>query len=83
MEHANELVELLKSHCRFPHHVNLLPWNPIDDAAYARPEADSVKRFQRVLTEAKVEATVRSTRGRDAKAACGQLRNERQQKKIE
>lgn len=78
--HAHQLANLLKSTCRFPHHVNLLPWNPIDDSSFVRPSPDNVKRFQRVLTDAGIEATVRTTRGTDAQAACRQLRNERQKK---
>ncbi len=80
VEHAHQLAELLKSKCRFPLHVNLLPWNPVDDSAFVRPELENVKRFQRVLADANIDATVRTTRGRDAQAACGQLRNERQKK---
>jgi 23S rRNA (adenine2503-C2)-methyltransferase len=68
VEHAHELVKLLKSHCRYPFHVNLLPWNPVDDAAFVRPDPENVKLFQRVLQNANVETTVRTTRGRDANA---------------
>ncbi len=77
VNHAQELADLLRR-CRFPLHVNLLPWNPVADAPFRRPDDRAVQQFARILTEASVDATVRTTRGMDAAAACGQLRNARQ-----
>lgn len=74
-EHAVELAQLLRT-CGFPHHVNLLPWNPIADAPYRRPDRQSVLRFQNALLRDGVSVTVRVTRGLDSNAACGQLRND-------
>jgi 23S rRNA (adenine2503-C2)-methyltransferase len=54
--------------------VNLIPYNPVHDGDYARPDADAAARFQRTLTEAGIVATVRWSRGLEADAACGQLR---------
>jgi 23S rRNA (adenine2503-C2)-methyltransferase len=54
--------------------VNLIPYNPVADGLYARPNADAAGRFQRALTEAGIVATVRWSRGLESDAACGQLR---------
>jgi 23S rRNA (adenine2503-C2)-methyltransferase len=78
--HGQQLVALLRD-CRFPLHVNLLPWNPVADAPFSRPDPRAVELFARTLASGGIAATVRTTRGMDAAAACGQLRNERQAKK--
>lgn len=80
-EHAAELAALLK---RFDlrGHVNLIPWNPVGDSDFARPSNNAVGRFQRVLDKAGVPVSVRITRGLEAAAACGQLRNDFQQQPL-
>jgi 23S rRNA (adenine2503-C2)-methyltransferase len=54
--------------------VNLIPYNPVDDAPYGRPGAETAERFRAILAQAGVVATVRWSRGVEAEAACGQLR---------
>ncbi|KAL3365378.1 hypothetical protein AABB24_005045 [Solanum stoloniferum] len=75
VKHAIELAELLHEWGR-GHHVNLIPFNPIDGSEYKRPSKKSVFAFVSALESRKVTASVRQTRGLDASAACGQLRNE-------
>lgn len=75
VEHAIELAELLHEWGR-GHHVNLIPFNPIDGSEYKRPSKKSVLAFVSALESRKVTASIRQTRGLDASAACGQLRNE-------
>lgn len=75
VEHAIELAELLHEWGR-GHHVNLIPFNPIEGSEYKRPSKRSVLAFVSALESRKVTASVRQTRGLDASAACGQLRNE-------
>ncbi|XP_059297394.1 uncharacterized protein LOC132050252 [Lycium ferocissimum] len=75
VEHAIELAELLHEWGR-GHHVNLIPFNPIDGSEYKRPSRKSVLAFASALESRKVTASTRQTRGLDASAACGQLRNE-------
>jgi 23S rRNA (adenine2503-C2)-methyltransferase len=53
--------------------VNLIPFNPFPDAGFERPTVEAVRRFQEHLLAAGVPATVRTSRGRDIQAACGQL----------
>jgi len=54
--------------------VNLIPYNPVGEAPYGRPEPADVERFQHVLVAAGVVCTVRWSRGVQSDAACGQLR---------
>lgn len=54
-------------------HVNLIPVNPTATRAHERPAAERVDAFLRGLTAAGIEATVRTERGVDIEAACGQL----------
>jgi len=67
---ANELVELLRG---VPCKINLIPFNPFPDVKYRRPSNNRIKAFQRVLNEAGFIAPIRTTRGDDIDAACGQL----------
>ncbi|XP_057475677.1 uncharacterized protein LOC130763717 [Actinidia eriantha] len=75
VEHAKELAELLHSWGR-NFHVNLIPFNPIEGSEYRRPYKKAVLAFTSALESRKITASVRQTRGLDASAACGQLRNE-------
>ncbi|KAB5544278.1 hypothetical protein DKX38_012390 [Salix brachista] len=75
VEHAKELAELLHQWGR-GHHVNLIPFNPIQGSDYKRPYKKAVQAFAAVLESRKITVSVRQTRGLDASAACGQLRNE-------
>jgi 23S rRNA (adenine2503-C2)-methyltransferase len=68
---AMELAELVRG---FQSHVNLIPYNPISDSDFQRPEEEAIRSFVRVLNAAKVAVSVRRTRGLEADAACGQLR---------
>ncbi|PKU68190.1 uncharacterized protein LOC110108921 isoform X2 [Dendrobium catenatum] len=75
VEHAVELAELLQCYSRGSH-VNLIPFNPIDGSEYRRPYKKAVLAFAAALEDKKITVTVRQTRGLDASAACGQLRND-------
>jgi len=55
--------------------VNLIPFNPIDDARWERPDPAAVERFRGRLERSGVVATVRWSRGVEGDAACGQLRS--------
>jgi 23S rRNA (adenine2503-C2)-methyltransferase len=73
---AAELARLLRSYGLMSH-VNLIPWNPVDEAdvAFSRPKRGAVLDFKAELERAGVPVSVRVTRGLEAAAACGQLRN--------
>lgn len=55
-------------------HVNLIPVNAVADSGTQRPSAEAIARFAEALHSAGIEATVRTERGADIDAACGQLR---------
>ncbi|MEC8994680.1 MAG: 23S rRNA (adenine(2503)-C(2))-methyltransferase RlmN [Pseudomonadota bacterium] len=69
-QHARDLAELLKS---LPCKINLIPFNPFDMSSYRRPSSSSVSNFRQILQQAGHTVTVRTTRGDDIRAACGQL----------
>lgn len=68
--HARALLKLVSD---VPSKFNLIPFNPFPDSGYRRSRPERVRRFQEILMEAGVVATVRKTRGDDIDAACGQL----------
>ncbi|MEM1113922.1 MAG: 23S rRNA (adenine(2503)-C(2))-methyltransferase RlmN [Pseudomonadota bacterium] len=69
-EQARELAQLLRD---FPCKINLIPFNPFSLSDYQRPSGNAVSRFWQVLVDAGYIVTVRTTRGDDIDAACGQL----------
>lgn len=69
-EHARELRELLKD---YPCKINLIPFNDFPNSGFKRPSGNAVSRFWQVLVDAGFIVTVRTTRGDDIDAACGQL----------
>jgi len=70
VEHARELAVLLID---FPCKINLIPFNTFAQSDYQRPSGNAVSRFWQVLVDAGYIVTVRTTRGDDINAACGQL----------
>jgi 23S rRNA (adenine2503-C2)-methyltransferase len=69
-EHAEEMIALLAG---FPCKINLIPFNPFPHSGYERPSNNAIRRFQDLLYKAGHNVTVRTTRGDDIDAACGQL----------
>ena len=69
-EHAEELARLLRPHnCM----VNLIAFNSVPGIDFGPPSRGSVPVFLNILQKKKIPVTVRRSRGRDIKAACGQL----------
>ena len=68
--HARELANLLRG---LPCKINLIPFNSFDYSDYQPPSRQAVLDFQTVLIEQGYTAMIRSTRGDDISAACGQL----------
>ena len=73
--HAMELSRRLRG---FQNHVNLIPYNPINDADYQRPKSDRINAFVEILKQQHIAVSVRYSRGLEADAACGQLRVSRE-----
>ncbi|QHL91789.1 23S rRNA (adenine(2503)-C(2))-methyltransferase RlmN [Sphingomonas changnyeongensis] len=78
-EDARELVRLLRKY-RLPAKVNLIPFNPWPGAPYECSTPERVQRFSDIVFEAGISAPVRTPRGRDIMAACGQLKSAAQKK---
>jgi 23S rRNA (adenine2503-C2)-methyltransferase len=58
-----------------PSKVNIIEYNPIELASFAKPDEDKVDAFMQYLDRNKVNARLRRSRGKDIDAACGQLAN--------
>ncbi len=70
-EHAARLIRLLRN---MPCKVNLIPLSPVDGFAGRRPDHADCLAFLDALLKAKINTTMRRSRGKDVAAACGQLR---------
>jgi len=78
-EHAHELVRLIRKY-KLPAKVNLIPFNPWPGAPYDTSTPERVRRFSDIIFEAGISAPVRTPRGRDIDAACGQLKTAAEKK---
>lgn len=76
---ARELVRLIREY-RLPAKVNLIPFNPWPGAPYECSTPERIKRFSDIVFEAGISAPVRTPRGRDIMAACGQLKSASEKK---
>ena len=88
-EHARELAVLLRE---LPCKINLIPFNPFPGSEFKRVTNTALNRFRDILHGEGYTVTVRTTRGDDIAAACGQLagqvndktrRQERYKKRLE
>ncbi|MET0375442.1 MAG: 23S rRNA (adenine(2503)-C(2))-methyltransferase RlmN [Rhizorhabdus sp.] len=76
---ARELVRLLKKY-KLPAKVNLIPFNPWPGADYQCSDPDRIARFSDIIFKGGISAPVRTPRGRDIMAACGQLKSASEKK---
>jgi 23S rRNA (adenine2503-C2)-methyltransferase len=67
---ADRLPRLLRG---IPTKVNLIPWNEFPGPAFARPSAERIRTFQERLRAGGLAVYIRTPRGDDIDAACGQL----------
>jgi 23S rRNA (adenine2503-C2)-methyltransferase len=72
-EHAKELSILLRD---LPCKINLIPFNPFPGSEYKKVTKVALTRFRDILQNDGYTVTVRTTRGDDIAAACGQLAGE-------
>ena len=70
---ARELVRLITG---IPAKVNLIPFNPWPDSPFETSSNSAIDRFAKIVMDAGFASPVRSPRGRDILAACGQLKTE-------
>ncbi|MEO5586465.1 MAG: 23S rRNA (adenine(2503)-C(2))-methyltransferase RlmN [Novosphingobium sp.] len=76
---ARELIRLIK-HYKLPAKINLIPFNPWPGAPYECSTPERVKRFSDIIFNAGISAPIRTPRGRDIDAACGQLKTAAEKK---
>lgn len=76
-EDARLLLKRLKG---LPAHMNLIPLNHVEESPLKPSTPQAVRRFQQILEEGGVPATVRRTLGGDIDASCGQLRRKYKEK---
>jgi 23S rRNA (adenine2503-C2)-methyltransferase len=76
---AHELVRLITG---IPAKVNLIPFNPWPGSPYETSSRSAIDRFAEIVMAAGFSSPVRTPRGRDILAACGQLRTETTQRRI-
>ncbi|MBX3520074.1 MAG: 23S rRNA (adenine(2503)-C(2))-methyltransferase RlmN [Xanthobacteraceae bacterium] len=72
---ARELVRLLKG---IPAKINLIPFNPWPGTKYECSDWETIEKFSEIVFNAGYASPVRTPRGRDILAACGQLKSETQ-----
>jgi 23S rRNA (adenine2503-C2)-methyltransferase len=73
LSEAKELVRLLKG---IPAKINLIPFNPWPGSQYECSDFEQIEKFSDVVFNAGYASPVRTPRGRDILAACGQLKSE-------
>ena len=77
-KHAKELINLLKG---IPAKVNLIPFNPWPGSDYECSDWATIETFSDIVNRAGYASPIRTPRGRDILAACGQLKSESEKKR--
>src|SRR5688572_22308082 len=77
---ARELVRLIRKY-KLPAKVNLIPFNPWPGAPHECSSPERIRAFSNIIFEAGISAPVRTPRGRDIDAACGQLKTASERKR--
>ena len=67
---AKRLLKILSG---IPSKVNLIPLNEAPEIPFKKTSEEKIKRFQEILLEGGLTAIVRTSKGREISAACGQL----------
>ena len=71
--HAKQLIKLLRG---IPAKVNLIPFNPWPNSEYECSDWETIETFADIVNRAGYASPIRTPRGRDILAACGQLKSE-------
>jgi 23S rRNA (adenine2503-C2)-methyltransferase len=75
---ARELVRLIRG---LPAKVNLIPFNPWPGSSYEPSSGNALHRFARIVMDAGFSSPIRTPRGQDILAACGQLKTDSERTK--
>lgn len=70
LEDAKDLLKFCK---RVPSKVNIIEYNPINEADFKNADADAIEKFAKYLEKNDITVNIRRSRGKDIDAACGQL----------
>ena len=71
-------TDLIKIYRQIPTHlINVIEYNPIDNASFTKPDDDTTQQFTDYLAKHRVNVRLRRSRGKDIDAACGQLANKK------
>ena len=76
--HAKQLIKLLKG---IPSKVNLIPFNPWPGSDYECSDWETIETFADIVNRAGYASPIRTPRGRDILAACGQLKSESEKRR--
>lgn len=76
---ANELQRILQERRAI---INIIPFNPFPGSSYKRPQQDKVNQFKEMLVQRKLRTMIRTTKGSDILAACGQLKSKTTSKNL-
>jgi 23S rRNA (adenine2503-C2)-methyltransferase len=76
---ARQLVKLLAN---IPAKINLIPFNPWPGSGYECSDWETIERFADIVNRAGYASPIRTPRGRDILAACGQLKSESERMRI-
>ncbi len=72
LECAKELVSLIRGiNC----HVNLIPFNPVEELPFSKSKKNTIIDFEQLLIREKIQVTSRTPKGENIDGACGQLRH--------
>ena len=72
IKEAEELALLVRGmNC----HINIIPYNEVDEYSHKKSSEDKVKKFVKVLENKKIQVSVRKAKGKNIDGACGQLRH--------
>jgi 23S rRNA (adenine2503-C2)-methyltransferase len=74
MEDAENLFHFAR---KIPCMINLIEYNPIDQASFRKSTIDTLEKFRAFLEKKGINVRLRRSRGKDIDAACGQLANKR------
>ena len=72
------LLNLIKG---IPSKINLIPFNPWPGTFYETSTSEQIKLFSNIIMKAGYPTPIRSTRGDDILAACGQLKSKTEKRK--
>ena len=72
LQDAKDLVQLLKG---IPAKINLIPFNAWPGAPYECSDWEQIEKFAEIVNKAGYASPIRTPRGRDIMAACGQLKS--------